>query len=279
MQIEPEELYWAMLDTTSIAKRPIAGHSREQLGYLFERLLPLPIEDVQAAYVNAGSRCVVACAMERHLLEEMDLSNELSLTPKALPHWMNTTVDPNRLNLLTGRYVPVAVRRRRSQLRLELAAALLLAAGAVLLGAERRIIHARHAAIDAEQSLSLLYEAALGPAEFGAQPAALRLTGELRRLRQTRGVDMPAAGPPSAASALAAILAEWPRGGLEVRAEAVTVTETVITIVANLADNEKAEQFSEHFRDVEGWSLQQPQVRVNSEQVRVTLRFSREDAA
>jgi hypothetical protein len=265
-----DRFYWAMLDVSSLPPRLLGRPSPRRLGYLFERYLPAPIESVHAAYTMIEKGRVLACAVDRARLDQDCPSDAIALAPRSPPPFIDA--DVSGLNLLVGDYEPESISRRRARWRFELAAALVLIAAVILAGMHRRA--QRHEAHLAATSAALaeVYDETLGPAEPSAQPASLRLTAELRRLQQTRGGV--AVEPASAASGLAALLAPWP-ADLDVRTESVVVTESSMTLVVLLADNEEVQRFAASIAGVEDWTMIQPQVRSVRDGVRATIRFQR----
>ena len=104
----PDRFYLAVLDAGVVPgrRRP----STEQLGYLFESLVPQPLEELHAVYHPLGDRRYLACALPREALGEVDEA-ALSLSPDALPELVSDRVDPAELELLSGPYAPPRIRR------------------------------------------------------------------------------------------------------------------------------------------------------------------------
>ena len=106
------DCYWAVLDARPLGRTRIAPAER---GYLFEPFIPLPIEEVQAAYLPLADGRVVACGFERVRLDAMARDGLLSLSPDLVPDFVlreaGCAVDPMSFDFLSGDFEPVEVRR------------------------------------------------------------------------------------------------------------------------------------------------------------------------
>jgi len=148
----PERFYWAVLDTSILPDRARWWRrSREQYEYLLEPFLPIPISDVHAVYEPIDDDRVLACAVERRVLEGEIPAGAVTLSPSGAPPVTSEVDDEGdllgetlaaralRMNLLTGSYAPAPVRRTRARLRRTVFALLTLVFAFILLGLERRI--------------------------------------------------------------------------------------------------------------------------------------------
>ncbi len=268
----PERFYWGLLDVRDVPRNA-------DRGYLFEPLLPVPIESVHAVYIPAGEGRMLACAASREALEELEPA-ALSLAPESLPNAVvGVDVDPNRLNLLVGPYEPRQVRRLRAIWHFSIAAILAACAGLVAFGLhERAQVHAR-AAGDAQEALNALYDQVLsggGRLAGSTQNPGLLLSTELERLRRTRTAADPNHGVDDAAPVLADLLARWP-GQVLLRTESLTVTATEITLIGLVDSADKVEPLRAAVAELDGWRLALPRTESTGEaDVRVTLRLTRE---
>src|SRR4051812_38964886 len=79
--LPPERFFWAVLDASVLPRR--ITDPKRQLGYLFEGVLPISIESVQAVYARIhGTRQFVGCGIERKNLQVV-----LGEQPKDLVHF------------------------------------------------------------------------------------------------------------------------------------------------------------------------------------------------
>jgi hypothetical protein len=269
-------LYWALLDTSCLPRRMASRRpSDRQLGYLFEPLLPVPLESIYAAYIRLPNGKALACGAEAQILRDVLASGATSLTPETLPPFLaDIPVDPSRINLLTGAFEPHTRRAGRRRRTFHGAAAILLTALLLLVGLERRTAVARAEAREAEDASTSLISRVLP--EPSPQPAEIRLVAELRRLRQTRG-PASAAGD-DASESLAALLSRWPRT-FDGRVESLIVTPAALTVTLSVADHARADQLIAAVSPIPGWGAEQPQVRAERDLVRISLRFSRSKEA
>ncbi|TVQ55027.1 MAG: hypothetical protein EA377_04220 [Phycisphaerales bacterium] len=308
--LEPHQFFWAVLDPrqAGIARHP----SEQQLGYLLERFVPRPIEEIQAAYQPLSNGLWLACGLLRERLDEQLFGNELTLTPSALPEFLqsrgdirgdsrsdtqgDTTASPRdepdipdsvvqRLNLLTGDYEPPRIRRSRHRRTFALAAtlaAISASATIVLFQNAAALEDQAHRYRSAQQAE---VESVLGPSQSG-QPPQLRLLAELRQLERTRRPDRDVLQQVDVTDHLVLLLSQWPvkstpTGGqddqdslLFVKTEGVSVTPEVMTINAHLPSASDAERLSAHLRPIREWNLAQPTVTIAREEIRATLRLT-----
>lgn len=272
-RLQADQFYWAVLDAAVL---PSPGRaSDEQLGYLFESVLPLPIDRVQAAYVPMGRQQYLACGMRKDRLQEI-ANGAITLGPAETPPLITRDVDVARLNLLTGEFEPPAVARLRRAAHLLLIAIVIICSALVTIGLELRSSHLRADTDSIRQARSDVLGQVLAHSDSGpsTQPPELRLLAELRRLRQTRSTPSVDAQTEDAGAHLVALLAAWPQDrGLHAQTEHVSITPVAITVRAVLPNAGNAERFAEQLRALRGWHLQQPQVTGSRESVQASLRF------
>ncbi len=294
--------YWAVIDASSLVDTPGAGGIRnrraQQLGYLFERSLPgLAIDDVHARYqpMNSGEQhTYLACGLLKTTLERDVDPQAISLAPEAIPQFISSSngtiaprIDPDKFNLLTEAFEPLAIQRSRRRWITVIAIFMLICAGLGAGGLARRAVAIDTSTVFIDNQAKTLIADTLGPATGSAAriPASLRLTAELRRLEQTRA---PAPGTPGSPGApgtsgtrqapevlpgtLTAILQRWP-GDLHVQAESLSLTSSSITIRAQVPTMADAQRFADALIDIPGWSLTQPRSEARRGHVDVTLRF------
>ena len=93
--LPPDRFLWSIIE----AER---STSRRELGFLFEADLPIPIDDVWAAYTQLSDGRVLACGMKRSELQGVD-PEVVSLRPSSAPPSLGEmTSDLSSLNLLSG---------------------------------------------------------------------------------------------------------------------------------------------------------------------------------
>lgn len=285
------KFYWARLDASSLPARNIFGlrvpPSSAQLGYLFENVLPLPVDELQTAFMMIGdgrspSRSTyVACGIERSQLHADLPPNAVSLTPRDLDEVEALRdlgdINPRMLNLLHGDFEPSAVRRLRTRSLLEFVAAMLLVAGVIALGFHRRTQSVlADAALwgDAEASI---YEQVLGPASRqAAQPQQVQLTVELRRLQLTRRADTGSGevsfGESDAATTIADVLRLWPDANA--LTQSLSIAPRRISLRAAVPDADQAQTLIEAIEPLPGWQLQQPAIRAGRDGLDLDLSFT-----
>ena len=277
LRLPSESFYWAVLDTSALPARTPRHPARHpaRLGYLFEAVLPVPIERVQASYLPMPGRRVLACGMDTDQLAELATPGVLTpsvltrgvltLGPASVPAFLGEAPDPAHINLLHTHFEPAEIRRARRRFVGVCAAAVLACAALILTGQLRRAsLHNLHARASTDATASL-YAQVLPPSTSTLPPAA-RLTAELRSLDRTHGTHPAERGPREVAPTLAALLASWP-SDLQVTTESLSVSDTSITLTARLPDTAAAERFERELRPPDGWRLAQPEVRAERDGV------------
>jgi len=292
--IPPEALYWAVLDTASLPAAS-AAKRREQLGFLFERFLPRPIEEIQAAYTQIARHSVLACGIDHERLEHIAT---ITLTPESIPPCITQqhhdphhqthndqhedqrtqahlpAVRCNELNLLTGPHEPDCVRQLRRRWLVQLCAAAAIAFAFLLVGVEQRVHAAATTARQANSAIATVHAQALGPTPTGAAQFS-KMTGELRLLRRTRrgSTDlMPIDPTPD----LAEWLANWPTQP-PTRTRTLIADDQTMTLTTELASNDDAQAIIDAMAVPPGWTRAQPTVNATANGVRLTLRAQRKD--
>ncbi len=276
LRIPADHFYWAVLESAALPGSPRSRRRHTQLGYLFESVLPVPIETVCAVYVSLADHRVLACGIERKALKAHAVPGILTLGPVALPGFIEDsfTIDPASLNLLVGAFEPLAIRRSRARVTAMTCAAALCCVLAFGWGQFRRAGHQHTLAANSQDAAGVVYEQIL-PHSASTLPPAARLTAELRLLDSTRGGRTEAAAPIEIAPTLAAVLASWPTD-LHITTESLSASATVITLSARLPDEAAAERFERELRPPAGWRLGQPTVQRERGQIAVRLRMEPE---
>lgn len=274
-----ERFYWAILDASSMPGRP-TGRSRrqhERLGYLFESVLPgVTIEEVQAVYqrLPGDATRILACGLPKNVLNNDVDASAVTLTPESAPGFLEGPVDLARLNLLTGSFLPHAVRHLRRRWLLHVCLIFTFCAALLIVGLERRTNLHRHWISDLAAAQETIIKQVLGPNTPlpGAGGGELRLIAQRRRLEQTRSDDLPVSEVGNAAAILTRLLALWPHD-LHAQTQSLSITSSSITVRAAVPTMADAQTLADAFTSINGWRLQQPQSEVRRDRVDVTLRF------
>lgn len=303
LRLPSSSFYWALLDEGMLKGR--SGRRKQQLDYLFESVLPLPVEQLQTAYLKVTNaqdrpRCL-ACGMDRerlkNVLDEAAIKPH-AIVPSELPGFIRSEVgsldpEPESLNLLTGDYEPAALKRARRGWRLQVAVLFILLCVVITLGLQRRARHAMDEVARFESLRRDLTQQALGAQGTlgGRQPAELQLTAELRRLRQTRQQPRAELALADVSHDLAGVLSHWPAAeDLFVQTESISVTPTAITIRAIAPNSADIQQLADSMigltgpangeqTSLGGWELAQPQVNAARNAVQGTIQLRRVDTA
>lgn len=285
------KFYWAKLDASSLPARNVLGlrvaPTPAQLGYLFENVLPLPVDELQTAFVkirggrSASNSTYLACGIERSRLRADLPANAVSLTPNNLDEVEVLRdlgdLDPGALNLLHGDFEPSTIRRLRRRSMLELVAAMLLVAALIAIGFHRRTQSMIADASMWRDAEAAIYDQVLGPASRqSAQPQQVQLTVELRRLRQTRRADATSGevsiGGSDVVTSLADVLRLWPEANA--LTQSFSIAPGRINLRAAVPDAEQAQTLIDAIGPLPGWQLQQPAIRAGRDGLDLDLSFT-----
>ncbi|MCW5754941.1 MAG: hypothetical protein KIT24_09580 [Phycisphaeraceae bacterium] len=273
-------LYWSLLDADRIGK-PL--NTSAALLALFECDLPVSIEQIHIILYPCGDRRVLACGIDRGLLADIQAechsqhSNPRtwlrSLTPDAWPAFLqdamrHTTLCPSDCNFLVGPLTPAPIRRLANRSARICVLALLLTVMMIAVGIDRRTRQYSESAAHSDQYAQQLITASLGSS---ARPQDL--IAELRRLRQTRGVQIPEIVF-DAPLALETLLRTWPQPPMA-RAESISISaDRTVTLVVTGDSLDRVHALADALRP-EGWiRLGQAQTNTVRDGVRMTLRWN-----
>lgn len=283
-----DRFYWALLelDEPLIAQpwraRWESRRRQEEWLYRFEEVLPLPVEQVHAVFLTVDRHRILACGMEREILEEYRQEGVLDLGPEAGPRHLSESVLASlKINLLTGPMAPPALVASRRRWINAACLWLCIALVAISLGLMRRASANFDAVTSLSTQTSTLIHDALADRDMaidaiaGSLPPELQLTAELRKMRQTRrqpASSMAASG--NAGDSLVALLQAWPKvDGL--RTEFIGVTSATLSVAGVVDDSAVAAQWSQGFASIPGWRLEQPEMSgVAGTSVRLALRWT-----
>jgi hypothetical protein len=289
--IGADRLYWGVISTKEIARHRSSASRHTQLGYLFEHVLPISIEEIYPVFVPIPGvpETMLACGIERQVLDTFQINSGNTLgavCPSNIPdhiveeYPVLEEFNPSLINFLYGEYEPHCQRTSRRQRTIAGSLMVVVTTALVVIGLVQRTSNI-HAEIELlQQQHTELYAALLGPARGpSAQPDHLRLMGELRSLRQTRS-DTPDAHSDSIdlVASLEALCERWP-GELPVMTESLTLTPQTVTIRMNVADSQHVQLLADALNPLPGWTLQPLQFTTSRDLVRSTLQFKRQAAA
>lgn len=279
LRLPSERFYWAVLDTSRLS-----GTTRSrprQLGYLFESVLPEPIDSVYAIYRSLGGDRTLACGISVQELAAATTPDTTTLGPASLPHFLTEQVgdaiSTADLNLLVGPHEPPGIRRHRRRLTLAVCAAGIVATALLIVGQQRRAGQLDQARALREAAIAAIYDQTIGP-PTGSLPQDARLTAELRMLDRTRGPRQEAVGPAEVTPQLAGMLASWP-SDLHIQTEQLAVGPTLISLNARLPDEAAAERFEAELLAPPGWRKTQPSIQAERGEIIVRVRMEPEGAS
>lgn len=239
--IDARLLYWTRLP-------PETGPLEDQqLHYRFERVLPVPVENLHVvrSRLRDGGSLLVGIEPERLrslLAGRQDVSVDTwELVPDRVPDHLataETSAALPGLNLLHGIFEPE--RRRQARRLRDVATGLGLALILVLalVGIERRVAAQGLAAESLRRKGQVILAQALGQPS-GTLPNAALLTQELRRLEQA--ARSPAAAPLDTAGILQHLWNHWPKD-VRTQVETISLVPDRLVIrgsVPTLADAER----------------------------------------
>ena len=269
LQWPPERFYWAVIDASVLTRRARS----EQLGFLFEPWVPQPLDELHAVYASLANRRYLACAVARTELENLPGDIE-TLTPAALPPFVEEDVEPGRLNLLTGPFAPPPVRRLERRWVQAVFLIFLVWVLSLTVGLERRARAERNAEQVTRAQEEDVYRAVLG-STTGVLPLPLQLEAELRALRQTRTPQGQVLEPFDAALVLSELLGRWPTA-LDLETDSIHITPDSIHVRCTLKSTAEVQQLASAVGELPGWKLLQPSIRTQQDSVVATLRLQRE---
>lgn len=277
--------YWSVIDVSTISQR-----SRRQgllpsnalLDDLFQAELPVPIENLAAAYASLESDRIIACALPLPVLGQAlaDHPALLSLTPAALPDLLqlhDSGCSLDSLNVLINHHEPAAVRslRQRTSRRtfVLVSAALALASIGVL----RR-------AHNAETQASLLSSATrqaasdVTGADRTLEESLHSLERERDRLILTRTAQAALALPADVALSMQSVLAVLPND-LEIRTQAFSANEQSIKLAVEVNDQPAAETLTKALGVLANWKLQSQRTYASGSAIRFDATLQAKGAA
>lgn len=291
-----DRFFFDLLDSKAIGKRGGSTAARNQeLAYLFESSLPVPIESVHAIFLGLGKGRTLAGAVKKEHLTELP-DGALALVPESLPEFLMggdgrgssnpsiksspsidplPNIDPSDLNLLVGEFAPAPIRKIHRRRLFVGIAATLIATATLAYGMDRRIRAAEQVSGSVEGHEADTLHRVLGPAPPTVPTVQRRmaLVAERRGLERTRTASQ-ATTLPDVSLFIAAVLAAWPERP-EVRIEHMSTTGSAVTIRGNAAEPQHAQELSDQLAKVPGFAIDQPQFSTARGRVSFTIRLRR----
>jgi hypothetical protein len=250
--------YWAVLETGS-TRASIAGVLPAVLLDEFQDAVPVAADDLHivCATATAGplaGKLIVCGAMHEELAGAG--TGTLSLTPEALPAFLQNAVEPAVLNMLIGAHEPTAMRAERRKLSLITTLAAASICVLTCIGLVRRTAAWEQGAGQAQEARSeLLTSASVSAGSTENDPFAL--AREIDRLRRATEASALPVNPPDAGLALASLLRAWP-ANVDATPRSISIKPETITMTVELPG--EARPFLDAFKAPAGWMLEEPRV-------------------
>lgn len=273
--LSPERFYFALLDV-SMLPRTRFSQDETKLGYLFEDVLPCPIESVAASFVPIDAKRVLACGIERDAFAQEDLEGAWTLGPASLPDAIVSEIGESnaesalaQLNVLIGEFEPKSLRQTRRRKTAWLVGAALIATALEIVGLESRMASLRDRLASIEAHETLLLDAALGKAAPGVGNAQRRaaLIGEQRQLARTRGAKAAATQgyEVDVAARLASLLRAWPTDLLKIEIDSLAVDARGIEIRGSAKSAAEQQSLVEALGTQPGLEAEPPRFRASAD--------------
>ena len=275
-EIAAEECVFAVLDA------PIGRgkHRRQELLYQFEAVLPQTVEELQIVFSKEHDGKVIACGCRRSQVHAFQSQAEL-LIPESFPEWIGNefaTPVPDQiresLNLLTGPFQPLSVKRfERSTAKLVAIASLAILI-IVLITSQRhlRAIQQQQAVVDAQTDR--LFQTVLPPSTGpGTQPDAIRFATLMNTMQSTR-TGVSDVRREDLIADLAAIFEGWP-SDIEIQMQSLDLGKDSLSIQLSVQQDEAVAQVIAKLSELERWSVLSRTTTPRSGGVDLSIRFQR----
>lgn len=272
LKIDHHECFFGLLDDV-----PGRGSERHrELGYQFEGLVPLPIDELQVAYAKLDDGNVVACGCPVSMAQQHRAKAEV-LIPDTLPDWMEIELSNAQLlqlNLLTGKFRPLSVIQRDRSTSKLVTAVSIACVMLMIIGVQRRTGQAsKHYDVITNQIDAMYSEVLPVSSGSNAQPQAIQFQTLLNQARSTRteGTGM---SEHDLVHDLAQFLGDWP--GIEgTRVQSVVLGPDLLSLKLSAPDNDSAAQLIQTISDSQDWSIQNRSTTPRSDSVDLDLTISR----
>lgn len=256
-----ERFYWSVLDLPGI-KRP--GSLAPGVFALLEDEVPHDSESLHAVGVPISGGRLAVCSIESAAIS--DLPEEvLSLTPAGVPSFLKDQgAVATQFNLLTGRFEPGTLRRRRVRAHGLSAAAVLVCALLLSFGAHRRTVHWHDVAASTWAQRSTLIRVAVPNQKPGVLEEMNEQLGAVKKLTDSMRE------PNDAAVMLSQVLESWPtRASATPQLISVSQSGAVISV----AIEGDPTPFLRAFVVPEGWEVDEPRLNSAGAVSRVSLQL------
>ena len=254
-----ERFYWAVIDGLGWTGR---GELPPGLSPLLADEVPTPVEDLHAvASPLSQDGRVVVCACPRQLLIALD-PRVTSLCPESIPSVLDSSIEPDRLNLLVGDLEPAPLRAARRRRHFHAAATIFIGASLAALGLARRTHSANaHAADAARAGDALLHQLAPDHRESTAESRVRAMKSIAARARQTTPST-------DAAHAFEKFLHSWP-ASTSAQVQSVSVGPDGISF--GVVTEKDPAGFIKSFKAPDGFTLDEPRLAAAGTVTRINL--------
>ncbi|MBX3322443.1 MAG: hypothetical protein KF757_05580 [Phycisphaeraceae bacterium] len=259
----PQRCFWSVVEWPVRCKDGPAA-----AGLLHEAAADIPSDADTLSMVAArdGRGQTIVCAVSasdiQHVWSDPSGRDVISLQPATLPEWLDSDLDPSRLNFLVGRFAPRSLTRQRTVRHTVYAATLLLCAAMMALGLERRA-QSHHASANRGQTA---IEQMLQAANVDAEALERELAQRQDRLQLASALSLPA----DATIALALVLSAWP-DATDAFVESINVAEADIQIAVSTSADPAT--LLEAISAPAGWRLEEPRLSSARGLSRIALRL------
>lgn len=275
-EIEADACVFAVLEA------PIGRgkHRRDELLYQLEGVLPQPVEELQIVFSRECEGKVIACGCCRSQVRALQSQAEL-LIPESFPEWIgkefeNPVPDQVRqsMNLLTGLFQPLSVKRfERSTAKLVAVASLVMLV-IVMVASQRHIqaIQQQQAVVDGQTDR--LFQSVLPPSVgSGTQPDAIRFATLMNTMQSTR-TGISDVQSEDLIADLAMIFEGWPTD-IEVQMQSLDLGKDSLSIQLSVQQDQSVTRVIAKFTELRQWDILSRTTTPRSGGVDLNIRFQR----
>lgn len=256
-----DRFYWSVLELPGIKRARPLGLGQN---VLLEDDVPLESSSLHAVVVPLADGRVGVCSIDSTTLRDLPL-NALSLTPESVPAFLQGYgIEAVQFNLLTGRFEPPSIRRRRTRNHAWAAVTIMLSVSLIAFGLHRRTVHWRESASAASAQRTALIADVVPSQASGALTA---LSNELGSVKEVLGSERQ---PIDAAVLLAQVLETWPTQ-VSVKPQSISVNQSG-AVIAVAVDGDPT-PFLRALVVPPGWELDEPRLNTSGTVSRVSLQL------
>lgn len=275
-EIAAEECVFAVLDAPIGRGR----HRRQELLYQFEAVLPQPVEELQIVFSSECEGMVIACGCRRSQVHALQSQAEL-LIPESFPDWIGNEFAapvPNMiresLNLLTGPFQPLSVKRYERSTANLVAVASLVMLVIVLVASRRHIQVIQHQQTVVDAQTDQLFQNVLPPSKgSGTQPDAIRFATLMNTMQSTR-TGVSDVQREDLIADLAAIFEGWP-SDIEIQMQSLDLGKDSLGIQLSVQQDEAVAQVIAKLSELQQWAILSRTTTPRSSGVDLSIRFQR----